>query len=285
MRILITGADGQLGHELQRALSNETLSCAVWPEFDLLSPDVGAQVTAARPDVVIHAAAYTQVDKAEEEPDQAMAVNADGTRRVAQAAARLGARFIYVSTDYVFDGTKNTPYAESDTPNPLNVYGRSKLQGERQALTHCQNAVVVRTSWLYGPHGHNFVKTIMGLAGRQPELRVVADQRGCPTYAADLAQAIASLLRVDLRGIVHAAGSGACTWYDFARAIVALMGSDVPIHPISTAEAKRLAARPAYTILANTVLAKVGITLPHWEDALARFINDQKVQVEVQAKE
>ncbi len=277
MRIFMTGSDGQLGHELQRVLSAETLFCAVWPTFDLLNPDVGEQVRAARPDVVIHAAAYTQVDKAERETDQAMAVNAEGTRRVALAAAQARARLIYISTDYVFDGTKGSPYDESDEPNPLNVYGRSKLAGERHALAHCEDTVVVRTSWLYGLHGHNFVKTIMQLAEQRSELRVVADQRGCPTYAADLASAVAHLLRIRLRGIVHATGSGDCTWYELACATVAGMGVRVPIHAIPTADAKRPAARPTYAVLANRALAQAGITLPHWEDALARFMRASRI--------
>ncbi|MGH7232848.1 MAG: dTDP-4-dehydrorhamnose reductase [Nitrospiraceae bacterium] len=273
MRILITGSDGQLGHELRRVLADETLMCAGWPAFDLLKPDVERQVLAVQPDVIIHAAAYTQVDKAEDEPERAMAVNADGTRRVAQAAAQARARLIYLSTDYVFDGEKNSPYDEADPPHPINVYGRSKLEGEQQALAHCENTLVVRTSWLYGPHGHNFVRTIMSLAARQPELRVVADQRGCPTHAGDLATAIAKILQGDLRGIVHAAGSGHCSWHDFARAIVSLMGVSVAVRPISTADAKRAAARPLYTVLANRVLAGTGIALPHWEEALGRFMH------------
>ncbi len=272
MRILITGADGQLGHELQRVLAAETLLCAVWPAFDLLNPDVGQQVLAARPDVVIHTAAYTQVDKAEEEPEHVMAINAEGTRRVARAASQAGARLIYLSTDYVFDGWKQTPYGETDEPNPISVYGRSKLEGEQQALAHCGNTLILRTSWLYGVHGHNFVKTIMRLAHEQRELRVVADQRGCPTYAEDLAAAIARVLSVEIRGVVHACGTGDCTWHEFARAIISTMDVSVSVHPISTAEAKRAASRPAYAVLANRVLAEAGIVLPHWRDALMRFM-------------
>ena len=281
MRILITGADGQLGQELQRVLAKETLICAVWPQFDLVKPDVEQQVLAARPDVIIHAAAYTEVDKAEEEAEHAMAVNAEGTRRVAQAASKASARLLYLSTDYVFDGKQETPYTETDEPHPINVYGRSKWEGERLALAACRNTLIVRTSWLYGAHGANFVKTIMRLSEQQSELRVVADQRGCPTHARDLAKALAVLLRHDLRGVVHAAGSGDCTWYDFACAIVSMMERPVTVHPISTSEANRAAQRPAYTVLANRVLTGRGISLPHWKDALARFINDEKVQVEV----
>lgn len=204
MRILITGSNGQLGHELRRVLQSETLLLANLPEFDLLNTEVEARVIDARPDVVIHAAAYTDVDGAEQDPAQTLAINADGTERVARGVARASARLLYISTDYVFDGLKGAPYLENDAPNPLNVYGRSKLEGERRALAHCPNTLVVRTAWLYGAHGKNFVKTIMRLAAEQPELRVVADQRGCPTNAADLACALAKMLTLDIRGIVHA---------------------------------------------------------------------------------
>ncbi|MEK7269286.1 MAG: dTDP-4-dehydrorhamnose reductase [Nitrospirota bacterium] len=276
MRILTTGADGQLGRELQRALLGHTLVLAAWPKFDLLKPDVEKHVLDARPHVVIHTAAYTDVDEAERKPDKAMAINAEGTERVARAAAKTGARLIYLSTDYVFDGQKGAPYRETDEPNPLNAYGRSKLEGERKALAYCANTLVVRTAWLYGAHGKNFVKTIMRLASEQPELRVVADQRGCPTHAGDLAQALARIVDTDLRGVVHAAGAGDCTWYEFACAIVSLMGSSVTVRPITTAEAKRAAPRPPYAVLANRVLAGVGIVLPHWKDALTRFMKEVK---------
>ena len=275
MRILITGADGQLGRELQRVLSGHTLIRAVLPEFDLLKSDVEPYVLAARPDVVFHTASYTDVDGAEREPDKAMAVNAWGTERVARAAVKAGARLIYVSTDYVFDGRKTSPYVETDEPNPLNAYGRSKLEGERRAQACCPNTLVVRTAWLYGAHGRNFVNTIMRLASEQQALRVVADQRGCPTHAGDLATALAGLLATDLLGIVHATGAGDCTWYEFAHAIVSLIGARVAVHPITTPEAKRLALRPAYSVLDNRALAEAGIVLPHWKDALVRFLSSR----------
>ncbi len=274
MRILITGANGQLGHELVRALRGHDLVLADVPTFDLLKPEAERFICDARPELVIHAAAYTDVEGAEREPDLAMAVNAEGTEQVARAAASLGARLIAISTDYVFDGRKRSPYDEQDEPNPLSVYGRSKWEGERLARQACPDTLIVRTSWLYGLHGKNFVKTIMRLAAEQPELRVVADQRGCPTHAGDLADALARLANVPLRGVAHATGSGDCTWHEFAGEIVALMGRSLPVHPITTAEARRAAPRPAYAVLNNRVLAGVGITLPHWKEALARFMKD-----------
>ncbi|TLY28876.1 MAG: dTDP-4-dehydrorhamnose reductase [Nitrospirae bacterium] len=276
MRILITGADGQLGRDLQLVLKGHTLIRAVWPEFDLLNTDVEKQVLAPRPDAVFHLAAYTDVDGAEREPSKAMAVNAEGTERVARAVDKAGARLIYLSTDYVFDGRKASPYVETDEPNPLNAYGRSKLEGERRALACCPSTLVVRSAWLYGVHGKNFVNTITRLASEQSALRVVADQRGCPTYAGDLAMALARMLDTDLRGVVHATGAGDCTWYEFACAIVSLMGSRVPVYPITTAEAGRAALRPSYSVLANVTLAKAGITLSHWKEALTRYMSEQK---------
>jgi dTDP-4-dehydrorhamnose reductase len=190
---------------------------------------------------------------------------------------------VYLSTDYVFDGHKRTPYLETDEPNPLSVYGRSKLEGERLALACCPRTVVLRTAWLYGTHGKNFVKTIMKLALEQQELRVVADQRGCPTYARDLAVAIAKLINLDTSHLaprtLHLAGAGDCTWYEFACEIVSLMGSPARVHPITTAESKRAARRPRYAVLSNRVLADAGISLPHWKDALNRYMREAGVTV------
>ena len=272
MRILITGANGQLGFDLQRTLASHELVLMDLPAFDLTKSSCEEQVASAQPDLVIHAAAYTDVDGAEHQPDLAMAVNVQGTEWVSRGTTRAKARLIYISTDYVFDGLKRSPYLENDLANPLNLYGKSKLEGEHRASAHCSNALVVRTSWLYGAHGKNFVKTMMRLTMEQPELRVVADQRGCPTYAADLAQSLANMLTLDIRGIVHAAGTGDCTWYEFASAIVSAMGRQTPIHPITTAEAGRRAARPSYSVLANCVLKQSGITLPHWRDSLVQFV-------------
>ncbi|MBA2251741.1 MAG: dTDP-4-dehydrorhamnose reductase [Nitrospirales bacterium] len=279
MRIIITGADGQLGLELQHALKNETIIPFAWPAFDLLKPGAEEQIFAATPDVIIHTAAYTNVDKAEQEPDIAMAVNADGTERVARAADKVGARLIYISTDYVFDGTKDRPYEERDSTNPLGAYGRSKLEGELRALACCANTLVVRTAWLYSAHGANFVKTIMRLAREQRELRVVNDQHGCPTYAGDLAQALTRIVNLPIKGIAHAAGSGHCTWHELASAIVSLMGVPVEVFPISTKDAGRPALRPAYGVLGNRILAEAGIALPLWKDSLARFMLETRPHV------
>jgi len=280
MRIVITGAKGQLGHELQAVLAEYHLTLLDMPAFDVTGPDVERKITDARPNVVIHAAAFTNVDEAEHEPQRAMAVNAEGTERVARAAADSGARLVYLSTDYVFDGSKQAPYLECDEANPLNVYGRTKLEGERRALARHPNTVVVRTAWLYGMHGRNFVKAIAQAASTQSEIRVVNDQRGSPTYAGDLARAIKAMLGTDLKGVVHATGAGDCTWHEFASEIVSLIGLPRRVVQVSTAEMARPASRPGYSVLANAILYGQGIRLPHWKDALAQFLRQIKVEVE-----
>jgi len=273
MRILITGAQGQLGHALQQALSGEDLVLKDLPEFDLSHSDCEFQILDARPSVILHVGAYTNVDGAEREPERAMAVNAQGTTFVARAAATLNARLIYVSTDYVFDGTQTTPYREEDVPHPINVYGQSKRAGEIAALTGCPNSLVVRTAWLYGHAGNNFVKTMMKLAVEKPFLEVVGDQRGCPTNADDLARALKDLAASDLRGICHVTNTGDCTWHEFAEAIVSLMGLSIPVRPITTEQMGRLARRPPYSVLSQCRLGTVRAPLPHWKDSLARFVN------------
>ena len=274
MRVLITGAQGQLGNALQQALSGEDLILKDLPEFDLTHADCESQIVAARPSAILHVGAYTNVDGAEQEPDRAMAVNAQGTIYVARAAAMLKARLVYVSTDYVFDGTQMIPYREEDLPHPINVYGESKRAGEIAALAGCPNTLVVRTAWLYGYAGSNFVKTMMKLANEKPFLEVVGDQRGCPTNAGDLALALKDLITSDLRGICHVTNSGDCTWHELAEAIVSLMGLSIPVRPITTQQAGRLAKRPPYSVLAPGRLGTVRALLPHWKDALARFMKE-----------
>ena len=272
MRILITGAQGQLGQALQQALAGDDLILKDLPDFDLTQADCESQIVAARPSVILHVGAYTNVDGAEREPDRAMAVNAQGTASVARAAATLNARLIYVSTDYVFDGTQTTPYCEEDVPHPINVYGQSKRAGEIAALAGCPSTLVVRTAWLYGHAGSNFVKTMMKLASEKPFLEVVGDQRGCPTNADDLALALKDLITSDLCGICHVTNGGDCTWHEFAEAIVSLMGLSIPVRPITTEQMGRLARRPPYSVLASSCSYGLGLCMPSWQDALQRFI-------------
>jgi dTDP-4-dehydrorhamnose reductase len=271
MRILITGAQGQLGKALQRVLAGEDLLLKDLPDFDLTSPNCEDEILRAHPAFILHVGAYTNVDGAEREPDRAHAVNVQGTGSMARAAQVLKARLLYVSTDYVFDGENTRPYKEDDSPNPVNEYGKSKYGGERAVLSLCPNSVVVRTAWLFG-EGQNFVKTIARLAHERPLLEVVADQRGCPTYADDLALALLPLLMSDRRGIYHVTNAGDSSWYEFAQAIVAHMGLSTDVRPISTAQAGRLAKRPAYSVLSQERFASHFAPLPAWQDALARYM-------------
>lgn len=272
MRVVITGAGGQLGRELRRLLAARDLVPLDLPAFDLAQPSCGRFIVEAAPDAVIHAGAYTDVDGAEREPARAMAINAEGTARVAQAANQIGARLLYISTDYVFDGRKQTPYKETDSPSPVNHYGRSKLAGEQRVLAECKNALVIRTAWLYGSGGKNFVKTILALADERPVLRIVADQRGSPTRAEDLAGAMATLVDSEVQGILHVTNEGACSWYEFACEIVSLSGKRAAVEPITTEQAGRLAARPAYSVLSGERRREAGISMPHWKEALKGYI-------------
>jgi len=271
MRILITGAGGQLGSALCEVLGYETVIPKDLPDFDLKQPTVEEEIIESAPDLIIHAGAYTNVDGAEREPDLAWAVNAEGTKRIARAAVRLGARLMYLSTDYVFDGKQRIPYREEDIPHPINRYGFSKWKGEQAVLASGARALVIRTAWLYGKVGKNFVKSIMRAAQSEPILKVVNDQSGCPTYADDLAAAVASLIGKDVEGVIHVTNRGQCTWYEFARTIVREMGFSCSIMPITTEQAGRLAKRPSYSVLSPDRLVSLGLALPEWSQALARF--------------
>jgi dTDP-4-dehydrorhamnose reductase len=271
MRVLLTGANGQLGSALCEVFGNETVIPKDLPDFDLTCPSVEEEIVGSAPDLIIHAGAYTDVDGAEREPDLALAVNAKGTEQIARAAVRLGARLIYISTDYVFDGKQRIPYCENDIPHPINRYGFSKWRGEQVVLTSGARALVVRTAWLYGLVGNNFVKSIMRAAQSEPILKVVNDQSGCPTYAEDLAAAVALLVRKDVEGVIHATNRGQCTWYEFAQAIVREMGFCCSVMPITTEQAGRLAKRPSYSVLSSDRMASLGLALPEWSQALARF--------------
>jgi len=280
MRILVTGAKGQLGQELQRVLTGEDVIAADRPDYELTDPKLGDKIASIRPNLVIHTAGHTDVDGCERDPEIAFAVNAQGTRRVAEGAAKANARLIYISTDFVFDGKKREPYTERDPVNPLNVYGRSKLAGEEEALKGCRRTLVLRTSWLYGVHGKNFVKTILSLAVTQPEVRVVEDQRGSPTYARHLAQVIAGLIRSDVTGVIHAGGEGECSRYEFANAILQEAGLGCRVMPISTAESGRLALRPPYSALSTAFLHQHGLSLPPWREGVRQFLMDRVKRME-----
>jgi dTDP-4-dehydrorhamnose reductase len=271
LRVLVTGAKGQLGHDLLDVLAAEELHPYDHQGLDIAdSAAVDETVGRIKPQWIVNAAAFNDVDGAEQNEAAAFAVNADGPEHLAAAAARAGARLIHVSTDYVFDGRKGSPYDENDKPNPLSVYARSKREGERRVLASGAPACVLRTAWLYGRHGKNFVKAIQAAAGRGGPLKVVADQVGSPTSTADLAAAIAGLMRTLATGLYHVVNAGACSRFEFARAIV---GDQVEILPISTADAARPAPRPANSSLTSVRWGSTGLApLQGWQAALDAYL-------------
>jgi dTDP-4-dehydrorhamnose reductase len=272
VKLLLTGAAGQVGWELAPRLA--ALGEVVAPERGSLDlADAGglrACVRAARPDVIVNAAAYTAVDRAESEPGLAFAVNAAAPGVLAEEAKRLGALLVHYSTDYVFDGTKPAPYVEDDPPNPLSVYGRSKLEGERAIRASGCRRLILRTTWIYAGRGRNFLLTMLRLAAERPELRVVDDQRGAPTWARDIAVATTTLLGNPPEGLFHLAAGGATTWCGFARAIMQRAGLATPVHAIATSEYPTPARRPANSVLdCGRLRAAAGIVMPAWEEGLA----------------
>jgi dTDP-4-dehydrorhamnose reductase len=274
MRIFLTGAEGQLGHELVAAFADHEVVATDLAQVDITDRAALIEaVAAARPDVVVHPAAWTAVDACEGDPERAFAVNAVGTRNVADAAAQREVPVVYVSTDYVFDGTKPTPYDEGDEPNPQSVYGRSKLAGERELHP---GSTIVRTSWVCGFHGPNMVKTILRLAAEHPTLSFVDDQRGHPTFAPDLAAVIRTLVVEQRPGLFHVTNQGAVSWYEFARAVLESAGLDPDrVHPVSTADLQppRPAPRPANSVLDNAELRRSGLALaPHYRESLDRLV-------------
>jgi dTDP-4-dehydrorhamnose reductase len=274
MRVVVTGAGGQLGHDLVAVFAADDLIACDRAMLDVTDRDqvVGA-ITTVQPDVVVHAAAWTAVDACEDDPDRAFLSNALATRYVADGARRTGAHVVYVSTDYVFDGNSLDPYREWDATNPQSVYGKSKLGGERELGP---DATIVRTSWVCGAHGNNFVRTMLRLAADRDTWGVVDDQRGSPTFTPDLAAAIRRLA-VDRRpGVFHVSNQGVTTWFDLAREVLALGGFDPErISPISTADYGAPAPRPANSVLDNFALRHAGIPLlPDYHDSLEQLVKE-----------
>ena len=278
MRVLITGAGGQLGRDLHlhcEAEGDEVIA-GTHGALDVGDRDAVYQaITSLRPDVVLHAGAYTAVDACESDTDTAFRVNALGTRWVADASRRVGAWLCYVSTDYVFDGSQEEPYVEWDRPNPRSMYGRSKLGGEHEVAAHAPGAAVVRTSWVCGEHGNNMVKTVLRLADR-PELAFVDDQRGQPSFTADLAVGIRRLAAARMPGVFHMTNQGEVSWYEFVRAMLESAGHDpAKVRPIKTDELDppRPAPRPANSVLDNAALRLAGEPLlPHYRESLDRLV-------------
>jgi len=274
LRLLVTGARGMLGNDLvpELASRHEVVGVDI-QEFDITNPRAIREIEQRKPERVMHLAAYTDVDGCESQSEKAYAVNALGTRHVALACQKLNAPMLYLSTDYVFDGTKATPYYEWDAPNPRSVYGKSKWAGEQEVRQHLSRFFLVRTSWLVGKKGRNFVDTILRLAGERDVLEVVNDQRGSPTFTPDLSKAISWLIESDVFGTYHITNSGDCTWYDFAGEIIRQTGLKKQVRPTDSQTYRRPAERPAYSVLSNFAYQGIGgPSLPSWQEALKNFL-------------
>lgn len=280
-KVLVTGAKGQLGTDMIQVLADRGYEVYGFgrDELDITNfNQVKKIISDIQPTVVIHTAAHTKVDLAESEPDQAFLVNGIGTRNLAVISESIGAKLVYISTDYVFDGSGTIPYDEFASTSPLGVYGRSKLAGERFVRDLHSKFFIVRTSWVYGQHGNNFVKTMLRLAQDRDELSVVDDQIGCPTYTVDLANYILLLIETEKYGTYHISNSGQCSWYEFAKAIFEEEGLNIKVHPCTTRDFPRPAPRPAYSVFEHMSLRLNGFDKPRsWKDALEEFVHVLKL--------
>ena len=277
MKVLVTGSAGQLGSDLVTILSQEGYEVYGFDrnQMDITNiENVRRIIEDVKPDVVVHAAAYTNVDLAESERDQAFLVNAIGTRNIAIFAERVSAKLVYISTDYVFNGMAESPINEFTPTDPINVYGQSKLAGEQFVRDFHNQFFIVRTSWVFGLHGNNFVKTMLKQAKTKEKITVVADQIGSPTYTVDLSKMIVELIRTEKYGIYHISNSGKCSWYEFAKAIYDEAGIHVHVVPCTSKEYPRPAKRPAFSVLDHMNLRLNGFHEPrNWKDALHDFIH------------
>ena len=273
MRVLIFGATGMLGKALIHQWREDDIVGLGSARADLRDPDqIDAAVEAAKPDWVVLAAAYTDVDGCEINPTLASSINTQGAVKVANATARIGAKLLFVSTDYVFDGQKTSPYETTDPRHPVNAYGRSKAEAEQKIVNVLPECCIVRTSWLFGPGGKCFPDTILKLAETRPEIKIVNDQRGCPTYTGDLADAIIKLCHSDARGIVHCTNRGDCTWYEFAAEILRQAGKTTRVRPTTSDEFVRPAERPKFSVLSPASLNAYGIKMRNWEATLPEYL-------------
>ena len=278
MRILVTGASGQLGYDVERELERRGIEHLGTSSRELDITDRAAVehlMQSYRPDAVVHCAAYTKVDLAEDEPERCWAVNADGTRNMAAACRKTGAKMLYISTDYVFPGTGEQFRRTDDPVSPVNTYGRSKLAGELAVQSLLEKYFIVRISWVFGKNGNNFVKTMLRLAETKAELSVVCDQIGSPTYTADLAPLLCDMVQTERYGVYHATNEGTCAWSEFAEAIFELAGRQVVVHPIPTSAYPTRAARPLNSRMSKERLRDNGFqALLEWKDALARYLKE-----------
>jgi dTDP-4-dehydrorhamnose reductase len=276
MRVTIIGASGLLGKALMREWRGDAVTGLASSDVDIRDAErVQEVVRETNPQWIVLAAAYTDVDGCESNRDLAFAVNRDGAVNVAMAAKEVGARLMFLSSDYVFDGTNTTPYDTHDARNPQGVYGRTKAEAEIRLLELMPDCCLARTSWLFGMGGKCFPDTILKLAGSRPALDVVDDQRGSPTYTVDLARAIIPLCRKNATGVVHVTNTGDCTWFDFAKEIVESARLSTIVRPVSSARMARPAPRPAYSVLSADRLRALGVDMPSWRDALRRYLEER----------
>ena len=275
MKILITGAYGMLGSDLREVLKNHELIVTGSKDLDITNEeDVIDFIDENFPDIVINAAAYTAVDDCETNYDEAYAVNAIGPKNLAIACKKQDVPLVHISTDYVFDGSKRTPLLENDALGPQSAYGKTKLEGEKFIQEYTDKYFILRTAWLYGIHGNNFVQTMLSLAENHDEITVVDDQIGSPTYSLDLAVSIANLLNSDKYGIYHLTNEGECSWYEFSKRIFELSDVDVKVLPVTTEEFPRPAPRPHYSVLSNQKWIKAGFPpMRKYEEALSDYLS------------
>jgi dTDP-4-dehydrorhamnose reductase len=277
MRVLIFGATGMLGKALMRVWTDDEIIGLGSADADIRVPEqVDAQIQRVRPDWIVVSAAYTDVDGCELNPQLATAVNTQGAVNIARAAAKSGAKLLFVSTDYVFDGKNTQPYETDHPRNPINAYGESKAAAEKKTLEIVAEACVVRTSWLFGAGGKCFPDTILNVAATRPQIEVVNDQRGCPTFTDDLAAAIMQLCRANAHGIVHCTNSGDCTWYDFAREVLSQSGSTTKLLPTTSEKFVRPANRPRYSVLSAASSRSRGIGMRPWQQALGDYLQRRR---------
>lgn len=279
MKILVTGAHGQLGNALQEELAGDKSIEAIYTDYedlDITDPAAVDRFLEDNPvDMVVNCAAYTAVDKAESDDLKAAAINTGAVGNLGQAAAKHGIKVIHISTDYVFSGENFRPYEENDEPYPQSIYGRTKLEGEGLLTSFCKDTIIIRTAWLYSEFGNNFVKTMLRLSGERDELNVVSDQIGSPTYAGDLAAAIHTVISSNkwIPGIYHFTDEGVASWYDFTKAIFELSGKQTKVNPIRTAQYPTPAKRPLYSVLSkNKIKQNYGIQIPYWRDSLEKCL-------------
>lgn len=276
MKILVTGCSGQLGYDVVRRLKGLKIDClgASRKDFDLTNElDTKNFIKNYKPDAVVHCAAYTAVDKAEDERDICYRTNVLGTRYIAQACKDIDAKILYISTDYVFDGKGDKPFEVTDIPNPINYYGKTKYEGELEVQKYVDKAFIVRISWVFGENGNNFVKTMLRLSRERRELNVVSDQIGSPTYTFDLAKLISDMITTEKYGIYHATNEGYCSWHEFASAIFDMADINIKLNPIRTEDYPTKALRPKNSRLSKKSLDLNGFQrLPHWKNALEEYI-------------